>query len=305
MFKNLTIYRIGADWKADLAKALKQAEGKQFVECGPTQVKSVGWVPPRQENGALIELVAGQWIMKAAIEKKSVPASVVRKKLDEKLKEIEKATGRRPRGKAAKELKEEIVMELLPRAFPKHDEVVVWIDHKKRLVAIDVGSQAKGDEIGTLLVDTLDGFGISPLQTNMSASTSMSIWLREREAPAGFTIDRECQLKATDEGKATVTYAKHGLDTDEVRLHLEQGKAPTKLAMTWDERVSFVLVETGAIKKLSFDDVVFEKTTDEKDDAFDANAAITTGELSKLIPDLLDALGGELAAEDAQEAAAA
>jgi len=293
---------VNADWRADLAGALNQAAGKQFEECGPTQVKSIGWVPPRQENGALIESVAGQWIMKAAIEKKSVPASAVRKKFDEKAKEIEKATGRRPKGKAAKELKEEIVMELLPRAFPKRSEVVVWIDHKQRLVAVDVSSQAKGDEIGTLLVESFEGFGMHPLQTNMSASTSMSIWLREREAPAGFTIDRECQLKATDEGKATVTYAKHGLDNDEVRLHLEQGKAPTKLAMTWDERVSFVLVETGAIKKLCFDDVVFKDTSDdEKDDAFDANAAITTGELAKLIPDLLDALGGELTADAAAQ----
>ncbi len=294
MFKNLTIFRVVPEWQANLAKAIEQAERKQFVECGASQQKSMGWVAPRAEHGALVESVGGQWIMKVMIEKKSVPASVLNKKTDARMKKIEEQTGRKPK---RKEIKDEVLRELLPQAFPKSETVVVWLDPKNRLVSIDVGSTSKADDITTLMVDTLDGFGLTMIQTNLSAATSMSGWLREREAPAGFTIDRDCQLKATDEGKSAVTYAKHGLGIEEVRLHLEQGKLPTKLAMTWDERISFVLTDAMLVKKLHFGDVVFEKPKAGGDDGFDANAAIATGELSKLIPDLIEALGGEATVE--------
>ncbi len=294
MFKNLTIFRVVPEWQANLAKAIEQAERKQFVECGASQQKSMGWVAPRAEHGALVESVGGQWIMKVMIEKKSVPASALNKKTDARMKKIEEQTGRKPK---RKEIKDEVLRELLPQAFPKSETVVVWLDPKNRLVSIDVGSTSKADDITTLMVDTFDGFGLTMIQTNLSAATSMSGWLREREAPAGFTIDRDCQLKATDEGKSAVTYAKHGLDIEEVRLHLEQGKLPTKLAMTWDERISFVLTDAMLVKKLHFGDVVFEKPKAGGDDGFDANAAIATGELSKLIPDLIEALGGEATVE--------
>ena len=112
-------------------------------------------------------------------------------------------------------------------------------------------------------------------------------------------MDRECELKAADESKAVVRYTRHALDTDEVAQHIALGKMPTRLAMTWNERVSFVLTEALQIKKIAFLDTVFEEASkaagDGKDDNFDADAAIATGELVQLIPDLLEALGGEVA----------
>ena len=77
-----------------------------------------------------------------------------------------------------------------------------------------------------------------------------------------------------------------------MQAHIAAGKLPTKLALTWDGRVSFVLTEGLQVRKLAFLDSVFEGQG--KDDSgFDADVAIATGELSKLIPDLIEALGGE------------
>ena len=120
----------------------------------------------------------------------------------------------------------------------------------------------------------------------------MAHWLKEQEPPVGFSIDRECELKSADEAKAVVRYGRHPLDIDEVREHIKQGKLPTKLAMTFYDRVSFVLTESLQIKKLTFLDTVFEGQKQD-DGGFEADVAIATGELSKLIPDLIDALGGE------------
>lgn len=78
--------------------------------------------------------------------------------------------------------------------------------------------------------------------------------------------------------------------------HGAAGKVPTKLAMTWNDRVSFVLSDMAQIKKIKLLDVVLDGVQEngKDDDGFDADAAIVTGELSALIPDLIEALGGEL-----------
>ena len=174
----------------------------------------------------------------------------------------------------------------------------VWIDPQARLLLLDAGSQARADEVMTCLVKAVDGLAVQLINTQVSPAAAMSGWLSSREAPAGFSVDRECELKAADESKAVVRYTRHALDTDEVSQHIAMGKVPTRLAMTWDDRVSFVLTEVLQLKKIAFLDVVFEGAPsspgDGKDDGFDADAAIATGELSKLIPDLLEALGGEM-----------
>ena len=74
MFKAATIYKMAA--RPEGFSFEEKLQDRAFVPCQPTQEKSVGWVPPRgHENGLLMEVVAGQYILKAMIETKSVPAS--------------------------------------------------------------------------------------------------------------------------------------------------------------------------------------------------------------------------------------
>ena len=295
MFKNLTVYRIGPDWSFDL-KIIEQALYKtRFVECGATQPSSSGWVPPRgTAHAPLLETVAGHLLLKLMVEQKVLPGAVVKRRTDEIAKQIEDTTGRKPGKKQTKEIKEQAVLDLLPMAFTKQSSMNVWIDPMQRLLMIDASSQTKADEVAGLLVKAFEGFAVQHLQTTQSASVAMSEWLLSGEPPAAFSVDRECELKSTDEMKSVVRYSRHTLDTDEVRQHISSGKVPTKLALTWQSRVSVLLTDTMQVKKISFLDVVFEGRTAHKDEAFDADAAIATGELSKLIPDLVDALGGEL-----------
>jgi recombination associated protein RdgC len=141
----------------------------------------------------------------------------------------------------------------------------------------------------------LSGLALTLVNTKIAPSTAMASWLVTQEAPAGFSVDRECELKAPDESKAVVRYTRHRLDTDEVKQHVEGGKVPTRLALTWNERVSFVLTQDLQLKKLAFLEVVFEGSSTGKDDGFDADVAIATGELCKMLPEVLASLGGELA----------
>lgn len=312
MLKNALVYRLehwDAPAAADLDERLQRA---RFAGCGAAQPEAAGWVAPRgKRHQVLAERVAGVWVLKLAREVKAVPSSAVKAELETRLDAAEAETGRRPKGKAAKALKEEIVHALLPRAFPKRADTVVWIDTDGGWVWIGAGSTKRADDVTKALVEHLGGgLKLSPVQTALTPAGAMAGWLADNEAPAGFTIDRDCELKAPEGEKPAVRYARHALELPEIAEHVRQGKRPTRLALTWASRVSFELSETLALKKIRLTDAVLEaaekQAETDADANFDADVALLSGELRGLWTDLLDALGGlQVAGGAAAETAAA
>lgn len=295
MFKNLTIYRVGPGWQPTQDEVEAALAKGQFLPCGATEALSLGWVPPRGiEHAPLIEVIDGHLHLRLQIEQRVLPGSVVKERVDEIAAQIEEQTGRKPGKKALKDLKEQATHELLPLCFKKRSSIRIWIAPAERLLMIDASSPSRAEEVVSLLIKTLDGLALHLVQSAETPAACMAAWLMDGVPPAGFTIDRECELKSEDEMKSVVRYARHALDIDEVRQHLTSGKRPTRLAMTYQDRVSFLLTDTLQLKKISFLDVVFEgRDKADKDEAFDADAAIATGELSQLIPALIEGLGGE------------
>ncbi|WP_232788509.1 recombination-associated protein RdgC [Macromonas nakdongensis] len=298
MFKNVMVYRVGPDWSVsveDMEAALAQMP---FVPCSATQDKAMGWVPPRGDaHGALVELVGGQRLLRFQIETKGVPGAVVKRHLEERLAQIEAKEGRKPGRKESRELRDEIVHDLMPMAFAKTSSVMVWLDLDQGRLVLDTGSQSKADDILTALVKGLDGLQLSPLNTQVSPQAAMTAWLTGSadDWPAHFAPGREVELKSGDEMKSVVKFTRHHLDDEQMRLHIGQGKLPTKLALDWDGRVSCMLSEGTVLSKITFLDGVFEDNAGAEDNGgFDADAAIATGELGALITDLIAALGGEL-----------
>ena len=305
MFKNLIVYRLAGGW-ADVAPRLEALlDAAVFVPCGATQPQSSGWVPPRgTDHGPLVEIVGGHHLLMLMTERRLLPGAVVKQRIDELAAIVERETGRKPGRKLKAELKDQAVQALLPQAFTKRSTCRLWIDPAQQRLMVEASSATRADEAVTLLVQALQQLVVAPLITVQSPAAVMAGWLLDEEPPAVFSVDRDCELKAADESQAVVRYARHRLDIDEVREHIRAGKRPTRLALTWQGRVSFALGEGGQLKKLDFLDVVFEDRPSglKADEAFDADAAIATGELSRLLPDLVDALGGEQPAAGAEPA---
>lgn len=306
MFKNIIAFSIAnAHQRPDLAQVEKALGTLQFAPCGATQASSSGWVPPRGvEHAALAEGSSGHILVRLCTETKILPGSVVKDKLVEKCEQIEQTTGRKPGKKHMRELKDEVVQELLPQAFTKRAFTDGWLDFNAGLLVLDLSSASRADDFITLLIKSFTEKSIplmlSGVHTSVSPSVAMANWLREQEAPSPFSIDRECELKTHDELRSKVKYSSHALDIQEVVAHIDQGKTPTKLAMTWNGRVSFELCDTLQLRKVSFLDVVFEGRDDSREDAFDADAAIATGELGPMLKDLIEALGGLMPFESSQ-----
>lgn len=296
MFKTLSLFSFQTTEPMVHGLAEEHLQEYSFTPCTPTQSSSSGWVPPRDESfGELVESIGNQWILKLQIETKKVPADVVNRKLAERRATIEEQTGRKPGKKESKELKEEIVLDLLPSAFPTRSAVLVWIDVMAKTICIDA-TGSKADAALTMLVRALPHLEIQPIVTQQSPSGAMAAWLVNNNPPQGFTIDRTLELKADDESKSKVTYNNHALDIDEIVDHIGGGKVVTKMAMSYEDQVSFVLTESLVLKKIQILDGAPLASDDV--DAFDADVAISTGSLRMTIFHLIGALGGQLIPEE-------
>lgn len=299
MFKTISFYRL-ENFRCPDAQTLEEAlAAGAFVPCGPTQPEASGWVPPRgKKSVALAEHVGGHVLLQLCTERRPLPASAINAAVEERIEQYKQETGReRVGGKFKKQIREEVILDLLPRAFSKRSSTQVWLDAEHQMLVVGTGSSKVSDKVISLLIDALTpvvgGLIVKPIQTALSPSTCMAQWLSTQEAPASFSVDQDCELKTPDDRKASVRYARHTLELEEIGRHITEGKLPTQLALTWNARVSFVLTDKGQVKKIKLLDVVMEGVKASGEDGFDADAAIATGELSQLLPDLLEALGGE------------
>ena len=293
-FKNLQIYRLQAMLvTAELAEQLARGE---FVKCQSNQPMSRGWVPPRNDSGLTYSL-NGQMLIALKVQEKLLPASVIAEAAQERANDIAEEQGYPPGRKQMKEIKERVVEELMPRAFTRSRTTFAWIDPINGWFVVDASSQSKAEEVIEHLRHCLDNFPLKPFHTQLSPVSAMADWLAGGDAPDGFTIDRDVELQAVDEEKAKVSYKRHPLEEEQVKSHLAAGKLPTRLALTWDDRISFVLTEKLEIKRLAFLDLLKEQAEENAkhaEEQFDADFALMTGELARFLPELTEALGGEL-----------
>ena len=295
-FRNLQIFRLTPEWaysNDSLSHALQKG---LFHGCGATDRVARGWVPPRGEDGELVFSIGNQQLIALGVEQKLLPASVVRQYAQAKLTEIEAAQGYKPGRKQRRDVTDQLEIELLPRAFVKRGLTYVWIDPVNRWLLVDASSSTRADEVMEHLKLSLGELPITLVKTQLAAASAMTQWLAAGHAPGSFSIDRDCELCAAAEERAAVRYVRHNLDSDEVRSHIAAGKAATRLALTWNDRISFVLTEQLQVKRVAFLDLLkedAERQNENADDLFAANFTLMCGELAQLLGDLLEALGGE------------
>ncbi len=296
-FKNLQIYRL-RDCAISPDKLEDALAGMAFRPCGNMDMQSRGWLPPRGEGGALVHVLKDQMLIALGVEQKLLPSAVINQYAQERAEEIEEQQGYKPGRKQLREIRERVAEELLPRAFARRRKTYAWIDPVGGWLVIDAASPAKADELVEALLKCSPDITPALVRTQLSPMTAMTGWLAANEAPAGFSIDRDCELLAPGEEKSLVRYVRHPLEAGEIRDHIEAGKQVTKLAMTWNDRISFVLNENMQVKRLAFLDLLKEESEQQAetaDEQFDADFAIMSGELARFLPDLVEALGGEAA----------
>jgi len=290
-FRNLQTYRITSG--NITLNSLEEALSNHALQpCLQMEMQSRGWMTPREEQQNFIHAYGQQWLIALGVEKKLLPAGVINQQAKDRLAKIEQMQGYKPGKKQIRDIKEATIIELMPRAFTQRHKTYAWIDAIKNRLIIDTASTQKADELVEVLVKSMHGLTLAPLETQVSPSSAMTRWLSDTDLPSIFSIDRDCELQGMNDEKATVKYTHHVLEAEETARHIRAGKKVIRLAMTWDSKISFVLHDNLQLRRIAPQDILKE-STENAEELFVSDFAIMTGELSQLITEMVDALGGE------------
>ena len=295
-FKNLQIYRLPVAWAMTREQLEAALTPHAFTDTSSVDLQNQGWCSPR-ENGMLVHAVNRQFLISLAAEKKLLPTTVVNQVSKARAADITEQQGFAPGRKQIKEIKEQVTDELLPRAFSIRRTTAVWIDPVHGWLVVDAATAARADDVIKLLIRSVDRLPLRALRVRQSPLAAMTHWLLADAAPLGFTVDQDTELRATGDSKATVRYVRHALEAADVRRHIDSGKQCTRLALTWADRVSFVLTESLTLKRIAALDVIKEDQLGaggDADERFDGDMLLMTGELARLLAGLVDALEGEI-----------
>lgn len=297
-FKNLQIYRFTRPFEHSIEALESTLEDFTFSPCGSQDISKFGWVNAMGKLGQTLTHGAdGNILICAKKEEKMLPGPVVKDMVEERALAQEEQIGRALKKKEKDALKEDVIMELLPRAFSRTSQTFAWIAPKSNLLVVDASSAKKADDLLALLRKALGSLPVVPLSLTTPPELTMTDWLNEGNIPAGFNVEDEAELRSALEHGGIIRCKQQDLSSDEIKAHLDADKLVTKLALNWQENISFILGEDMAVKRLKFSDVLREENEDvDADDfaaRFDADFALMTGELSNFIPALVEALGGE------------
>lgn len=293
-FKNAMIYRLtkSLDWSE---KTLSDAlENNQYHPCNQSEMSKFGWSTPLKGSELLYFTVGKQILLLAQKEEKILPAHVIKRELDARVEKLEQSENRKLKKVEKQPLKDDVVATLLPRAFSKYQQTALWIDAESNLIYVDAASAKRAEEALALLRKSLGSLPVVPLTFANEPSLVMQEWVAKESIPQWLVSLEEAELR--DASNGVIRCKQQALDSDEI-LSLVNSKYVTKLALEWEEHLSFVLNEDCSLKRLKFADQIREKNDDilKEDYAqrFDADFVLMTGILSKLTENLLHDFGGE------------
>lgn len=294
-FKNLRIFRLNPDCNLETEPLLQALEQQRFHPVGSQDMQSIGWVSPGADL-PLALTVENQILLCAQTEKKLLPAAVINQVAREQAQELEAEQGFRPGRKQMQEIKDEVTMTLLPRAFSVQRQTHVWLDTTNRWLVIDAAAQNTADEILSLLGETLSPFPALPLQTEYAPAALLTQWLLDEEDPLPFSLDDDAELRAKQDQRAVIRYVRHPLDKELIRQQIEQGMYCSRLGLTWADRISFVLNENLELRRVSPLDILTDEQNQPEHDAqeeLSATFLLMCEEFNALLNQLLTQLGGE------------
>jgi len=298
-FKNAIFYRFSQAFSHTPEALEEKLLDKAFTPCGSQELSRFGWVSPTNGMSDMLVHAGNGFILIAGQkEEKILPAAVIRQQLDDKVKIIEHEQARKVYKKEKDQLKDEIVIDLLPRAFSKYQKTWALIAPQHDLLIVDASSHKRAEDLLSQLRSAIGSLPVVLPDVNQSPSAIMSHWLEQpqEQMPSLQPLD-ECELRDSAMENGVIRCKGQDLESDEIKQHLEAGKRVVKLALDWQESLNFILQDDLCIKRIKLSDQLKEKmeqdSPEEALERFDADFVQMSLELSRLIPVLFEAFGGE------------
>lgn len=301
-FKNLALYRFTEPFALTSDELEGKLNEKRFRPCGSHDEFSLGWTSPVGNTSEQLVHPANSFMMLCLKkEEKVIPAAVINEMLQEKISEKEDQEARKLSKKESTSLKDELIFELLPRAFSFSKRTYAYIDPKGGWIIVDAASAKKAEDLLSHLRKCLGSLAVVPINTLDKPVVIMTQWLSNKNAiPKDILVEDECELRSLEDEGSIIRCKRHNLALPEITNHLDNGKQVIKLAISWTDRLSFIIDENLSIKRLKFLDLIQDQVDDTVADdeisKFDIDFSIMSLELANFLPRLLEIFGGEIKA---------
>jgi len=300
VFKNVRLYRLEEASAIDADGLEQRLSARRFHPCGPLQVASLGWYPPLgEQTQALSHAGNGCIALCARRQERLLPAAVVGEALDERVTDLEEREARTVGRRERRQLREEVLLDMLPRAFTRSLRIHAYLDLVAGWMLVDAAGEKGTEELVGLLRETLGSFRVRPPRPKNPPTALMTRWVATGELPAGLMLGDVCELRDARNERALARCSGQDLGAEEIATHLRAGKEVVKLALQWREQLEFLLQEDLSLRRLRFAEALLEEAREldiENEAArFDAEFAIMVLQLRELIEQLdqLFELAGE------------
>ena len=295
-FRNLTLFRFSKSAARNLKSLEARLSEHRLRPCRPIELSTQGFISPYgRDEETLLHEVGKFALLTAAREDRLLPSSVVNDELAARLKKLSKKSGKSISSKERKRIKEEVLTDLLPRAFTRLSKRNAYLDTENGWLAVDTASRKSAEALVSLVREAMGSFPASPLVAEESPRVLMTDWLASGKLPGGLALGDECELRDSADGGAAVRCRRQDLESGEIREHLKSGKQVFQLGLVFEERISLTLDEDLVVRKLRFLDLVQNELGDVEGDSaigeLDARFALMTLELARLFEKLQEWFG--------------
>lgn len=294
-FKNVMIYKLTSELSLDSKSLDDLQQETKFTPCTQFDMSKFGWSSPLKGSDLLHFSQGNQFLLVSHKEDKLLPANVVKAETEQRIAELEEKEARKLKKTEKQAVKDQVVSNLLPRAFSKHQFTALWLDLDNQLVYVDAASSKRAEDTLALLRKTLGSLPVVPISFTLPPAEVMTNWIAKGHTPSWLTLLEEAELKSFDTD-SVIRCKRQDLETEEIAQHLQAGKFITKLAIEWEAHFSCVLNEDATLSRLKFADEVREKNDDIlKEDVaqrFDADFLLMTEELKTFTAKIIEEFGG-------------
>jgi len=251
--KSVTVYQIEESKQGDVEGIdFDQAfESLKFTPCGNLDLRRDGFI--ETPCGELATRLMGATHFVYQREDKILPASVIKDHVEEKIKVIFDQEGRRVSRKERGGIKDEIIFELLPRAFTRKSQVPCFIAGGK--IFIGTSSANRAEEIISKVREALGSFPCLPIER-------VNLDELARNGEDGKIIAQEKIKLVQVKGEATSTNKHLPVDSAEITALMDSGMSVEEIGILYDDKFSATYTAGRVLKSFKLSDDIKDQASD-------------------------------------------
>ena len=285
-YKNVIIYKF--DEPVELTAEQLQEALSQYPlrDCGQDELETYGWLPAFSQGENLVEEMNSALFFKLGMEIKKLPRRAIQTAVEKRARDNNIDILNRAR---FKELEEIITNEFISKTPPEQDSINGYIDLEKNWLVIDAPSEKKASLVTAVLRKSLGSLPVVGYAPQVEMPIIMTDWVRNNFINEKFGLLDEVEMKELnkDEG-GTARYKGIPLDSKEIELNLEEGWSVTKVGLSFEDIVTFVLGEDFVLKRVRYLDQFQEKLelSEDQNAVAQSNAYLLADTMRSLITDI-------------------